>query len=71
MGEQKDVEKKARPGRPPLGISYVTRSIRIRRELDDYIIKMHEQTRLSKTDLINDAIRFWMEANERGELYDR
>jgi hypothetical protein len=70
MGEQ-NLEKKARPGRPPLGISYVTRSIRIRRELDDYITKTHEKTRLSKTDLINDAIRFWMEASERGELYGR
>lgn len=61
--------KKSRLGRPPLGIPYVNRSVRIRCELDDYITKVHEETRLSKTDLINDAIRFWMEANERGEVY--
>ena len=70
MGE-KDITNKPKSGRPPLGIPYVMRNIRIESELDNYIIKMHEETRLTKTDLINDAIRFWMEACERGELYDR
>ena len=66
-----DIAKKGKPGRPPLGIPSVTRSVRIRLELDEYITKMHEKTRLSKTELVNDALEYWMQASERGEIYGK
>lgn len=71
MSDVNGVSNKPRLGRPPLNIPSVTRSVRIRKELDDYITKMHEETRLSKTELVNDALECWMNACERGELYGR